>query len=128
MDKKYSVEIIESSMTLTKRDKLRLTDTTEAVKLDIVTADGASFVMPVNGYVVLSIHNEFSSNQDYTVFGILDTEGKLYTTGSESFWTSFKEIWDTMRADGDDEDFEIEIYRHESKNYKGKTFITCRIV
>nr|DAV56661.1 MAG TPA: hypothetical protein [Caudoviricetes sp.] len=37
------------------------------------------------------------------------------------------EIVDEMSAAGET-DYELEVYRMDSKNYKGKQFITCSIV
>ena len=48
-------------------------------------------------------------------------------TGSKSFMTSLEGIVDEM-ADAGETDFEIEVYRKDSKNYTGKQFLTCTIV
>ena len=58
---------------------------------------------------------------------IVTKDGTKYVTGSNSFITAFEDIEDEMADAGEDE-YEIEVYRMESKNYKGKQFITCSIV
>lgn len=57
---------------------------------------------------------------------IIDENGNKFVTGSESAITSLLDIIDEMT--GEDEDYSIEFYKKESKNYKGKSFITCSIV
>lgn len=127
----YSVRVSDSSKPLSAREKLMYADTTNATKLDeIVTVESPVTICPVD-YVVLSVHNEKSENKDYDVYLLIDAKGDRYITGSTSFWNSFSDIWDTMtdaKSDGETEPFEIEIYKKESKNYKGKYFLSCSIV
>lgn len=124
----FSVRVSESSKTLTAREKLMFSDTTNATKLDeIVTTSSPVVIRPVD-YVILSVHNEKSENVEYDVYVLVDDNGNKYITGSQSFWNSFADIWETMKDSGENEPFEIEVYKKESKNYKGKFFLTCSIV
>lgn len=124
----YSVKVRESSKTLTAREKLMFSDTTNAVKLDdIVTPDNALTITPAD-YVILFVHNENSENQDYDVYVIITDDGKKYITGSSSFWNSFSDIWDVMHEDEIAEPYQIEIFKKESKNFKGKYFLTCSVI
>ena len=59
-------------------------------------------------------------------FIIIDENGQKYVTGSKSFWSSFRGIYDEMN--GSDEEWGIKIFSSPSKNYKGKSFITCSLV
>lgn len=124
----YSVKVAESSKTLTAREKLMYSDTTNAIKLDdMVTPEKSLDITPVD-YIVLSVHNENSENKDYEVYVIVDASGSKYVTGSSSFWNSFADIWDVMHGDdGQNEEYSIEVYKQESKNFKGKYFLTCSI-
>ena len=122
--KDYEVKIAGSSHELTARERLMYKDTSNAVRLDEATAKGAIVITPV-AYAVLEIHNEKGDDKDYNNYVVVDDEGNKYVTGSSSFWKAFEDIWDEMSAEN--EPFEIEIYRLESKNYKGKQFITCSI-
>lgn len=122
--KDYEAKIAASSRDLTARERLMYKDTSNAVRLDEATAKGAIVITPV-AYVVLEIHNEKGDDKDYNNYVVVDSEGNKYVTGSSSFWKAFEDIWDEMS--GENEPFEIEIYRLESKNYKGKQFITCSI-
>ena len=122
----YEVKVIETSKELTARERIMLKDTTNAIKLDeAVKGDDHLVITPVD-YAVLSIHNEKSDNIDYDNYIIVDDAGNKYVTGSASFWKSFKDIYDEMR--GETEPYQIEIYKVESKNYKGKMFLTCSIL
>ena len=120
----YSVEIAETSKELTPKERIRIKDTTDAVKLDEATQNGTIFIMP-SMFAVLDIHNEKSDNVDYKNYVIVDVDGTKYVTGSESFWSSFMNIYEEMS--GEQEEWGIKVYRAPSKNYKGKDFITCSI-
>lgn len=128
----YSVQIIESTHTLTAREKILMKDTTNARKIDteadLYKANGEDFVITPADYVILSVHNEKSKDRkDYENYLIIDKDGTKYVTGSPSFWSSFKSIWDSMKEEGDEE-FQISVYKVPSKNYSGKDFLTCSII
>ena len=120
----YEVTIKEASMELTAKERIRLKDTTNAIKLDIAT-DNAPITIAPKAFAILSIHNEKSDNVDYLNYIIVDKDDNKYVTGSESFWSSFKSIWDEMETEA--EEWELEIYKLDSKNYKGKKFLTCSL-
>ena len=120
----YKVEIKEVSAQLTAKQRIALKDTTNAIKLDLETQKAPVIINP-DFYAVLAIHNEKSDNPDYENYIVVDKSGDKYVTGSQSFWSSFMEIADEMA--GEDEEWSIKVYRVESKNYKGKEFITCSI-
>jgi hypothetical protein len=121
----YKVEIINSSKELSAKERILMKDTSSAIKLDDATQQGKVHIKPT-AYVVLAIHNEKSDNKDYENYLVLDENGDKYVTGSESFWSSFKDIWDDMS--GESEEWAIEAYRLPSKNRSGKDFITCSII
>lgn len=121
----YSVEIVEASMELNARAKIILKDTSDAHKLDaLVDVDGI-VIAPAN-YAILAIHNDKADDPDYKNYLIIDKDGNKYVTGSNSFWNSFINIYSEMKAEG--EDFEVKIYKLPSKNYNGKSFLTCSLV
>lgn len=122
----YSVKISKAPNTLTAKERIKLKDTSNAVSLDEATTD-ASVVIDYAYHAVLDIHNEKSDNKDYTKTIVVDKAGNKFVTGSESFTSALENIVDEMNEAGED-DFQIEVYRKDSKNYKGKTFITCSIV
>lgn len=120
----YSVVIGETSKELTAKERIRIKDTSDAIKLDEATENGAIVINPAM-YAVLNIHNEKSDNVDYKNYIVIDKDGTKYVTGSESFWSSFINIYEEM--DGEQEEWAVKAYKLPSKNYKGKDFITCSI-
>lgn len=121
----YSVKIVNASKELSARDRVAVKDTTNAIALDDATKE-SPLVIGIDYYVELAIHNEKSDDKDYKKYVVVDKSGNKFVTGSESFFTSMLEIMDEMSDSG--EDFEIQVYRMPSKNYKGKEFLTCSIV
>lgn len=122
----YSVKVVECTKDLTAKERVKIKDTTNAIKLDEAT-QGGSIVIAYGYHAVLAIHNEKLDDPDYQQYIVVDTAGNKYVTGSESFFTAMTEIVDEMSAAGET-DYELEVYRMDSKNYKGKQFITCSIV
>lgn len=128
----FTTKIIECTHELTAREKILLKDTTNARKIDnevdLCASSGEKLIIRPVDYAILQIHNEKSKDRkDYLNYIIIDADGNKYVTGSPSFWQSFKNIWDEMKTDSE-EDFEISIYKVPSKNYSGKDFITCSII
>ena len=122
----YKVTIKEASKELTARERIMLKDTGNAIKLDEAATAETPLVITPEAYAVLNIHNEKSDNKDYENYIIIDASGTKYVTGSPSFWVSFKEIFDEMANEA--APYSIAVYKLESKNYKGKHFLTCSII
>lgn len=120
----YSVVIKESSMELTKKERIAYKDTTNTQSLDALTQDGNVLIEPV-GYVILGIHNEKADPTDYENYIVIDKTGVRYRTGSQSFWNAFINIFEEL-AD-ETEPWCITVYRKPSKNRQGKDFITCSL-
>lgn len=125
----YKVEILNCSKELTARERIMIKDTTNAIKLDEATKDGNKLVICPSMVAVLKVHNDKSDNEEYEQYVIIDKSGTKYVTGSPSFWSSFEEIAEEMTDEnGVAEEYEIECYKLDSKNYKGKQFLTCSII
>ena len=122
----FSVEIKETSKELSDKERIMMKDVTDASKLDeVVTADEPLVITPV-AYAVLSIHNEKADDKDYENYILLDELGNKYVTGSNSFWSSFMNIYEEMKDET--EEWSIKVSKKPSKNYSGKEFITCSII
>lgn len=121
----YAVTIKETSKQLSPKQRIAIKDTTNAIKLDEATANAENVLIYPEMWAVLAIHNEKSDDIDYENYVLVDKDGTKYVTGSKSFWTSFMDIYREM--ENEDEEWGIKVYRMESKNYKGKQFITCSI-
>ena len=124
----YSVKIREASRDLTAKEKIALKDYSNATALDSALNDIDVLTITPVAYVVLDVHNEKSKqDKDYVKYLIIDNAGNKFVTGSESFFTSFKDIFDTMSSEAPGEEYSIDVLKKPSQNYKGKSFITCAL-
>ena len=121
----YSVKILECSGNLSPKQRVLLKDTGSASKIDQMLADGDLIIDP-DFYAVLEVNNEKAEDKTYENYIIVDKSGERFVTGSKSFWSSFMDIYTEM-SEYPDEEWRIRVFRQESKNYKGKYFITCTI-
>ena len=124
----YSVKIRETSKELSAKERIAIKDTSNAISIDEVTATEGSIVIQYDFHVILDVHNEKSDIKDYTKIVVMDKGGTKYVTGSESFRTALTDIVDEMVDAGEGDNITIQVYRKDSKNYKGKQFITASIV
>lgn len=121
----YEVKIAECSKALTGKQKVQIIDTTDCVKLDKAT-QVEPVEINVDYWAVLSIHNDKASDPDYFNYVIVDKDGTRYSTGSQSFWNNFTNIFDAMS--GETEEWILKVYRMPSRNREGKDFITCSVI
>lgn len=122
----YKAVVERASKELSAKEKIMLKDMSDAVKLDDIVKDNPLIISP-DYYAIVAVHNEKSDTKDYKKIVLVDKDGTKYTTGSMPFITTFEDIVDEM-ADAGEDDYMIKIYPKESKNYKGKYFITCSII
>ena len=122
----YTVKIEESSEELKGKQRIIMKDTSDALKLDEATEGGNSIIIKVEKWAILKVHNEKADDKEYENYIIIDSEGHKFVTGSQSFWSSFINIYEEMKDE--DEEWAIKVYRLPSKNYKGKEFITCSVI
>ena len=124
----FVAKIRESSKELTAKERVAIKDTSNAISIDEVTAAEGKLVIDYSFHVIIDIHNEHSDNKDYVKCVVVDKAGTKYVTGSESFINALVEIVNEMTEAGEGDNIQIECYRKESKNYKGKSFITCSLI
>lgn len=123
----YKAVVARASKELSAKEKIMLKDMSDAVKLDDEVKEQAIVIKP-EFYAIINVHNEKSDTKDYTKIVIVDGDsGIKYTTGSMPFITTFEDIMQEME-DAGETDFSLKVYAKESKNYKGKYFITCSII
>ena len=124
----YSVKVVESSKELTKKEQVMFKDLSDAINLsEFIDEHGGSVMIDVDSYVELAIHNEKAKdgqNTDYTNYVVVDKNGTRYYTGSESFRSSFMDIWNEMNDSN--EDWCLKVYKKQSKGKKD--FITCSVM
>lgn len=123
----FNSKITYASKELSAKEKVMLKDTSVAASLDELTAE-EPIVIPYAYHVIVEIHNERSDNKDYRKIIVVDKEDNRYVTGSESFITALNDIVKDMTDAGESDNITLKVYRKESKNYKGKTFITCSLI
>ena len=122
----FNITIKETTAELTPKMRVMLKDTTNAIKLDEIANDTENLVkIQPKDYAILAVHNEKSDNKDYELYLIIDRDGTKYVTGSPSFWNAFLGIFEEL-AD-ETEPWSIVVYKRDSKNYKGKQFLTCSL-
>lgn len=126
----YKAKVCEASRELTAKEKIMLKDTSNAFSLDEMTQEAQlnneKVILNIDYYVTIDVHNDKADDKDYQKFILVDKDGKKYYTGSTSFISNFIDIFEELTEAG--EEVTIEIFRKESKNYKGKEFITCSVV
>lgn len=127
----YKAEVRYASKELTAKEKIAIKDTSSANRLDEATDNGAELAITVDWFAQIDVHNEKSDNKDYKKIVLVDTDGERYVTGSEHFTNTFLDIYEELCDSSEAENlepFSIVVKQRESKNYKGKTFLTCELV
>ena len=127
----YKVTVIESLKEMNARERISVKALDRATALDSIISIGTSITLTVENLVALAVHNEKAkegNSKDYNAYVIVADDGQKYRTGSESFYTAFMDIYNELKEEAPDEPITIEIYKQESKNFKGKGFISCSLV
>ena len=122
----YEVKVAECSKNLSGKERVAIKDITNAVKLDSAIEPNATLEIIPDFTATLEVHNENAENKDYVIFVIVAKDGTKYITSSQSFISSFKGIAQEMENEA--EEWGIEAYKIESKNFKGRYFLTCSII
>lgn len=122
----YKVTIKNCSKELSGKEKVAIKDITDAMKLDSIVTPNECVTIYPEFTATLEVHNENADNKDYSIFVIVGKDGHKYITSSESFISSFENIQEEM--EDEEEEWGVKVYKVESKNFKGRYFITCSIV
>lgn len=120
----FTATVKECSKELTAKERIAIKDTGSAIKLDDIPDDGIDVL--VDYYAILNIHNDKATPNDYENYVLVDKDGNKFVTGSTSFWNAFNAIAEEM--EGESEEWGVHVYKRPSKNYTGKSFITCTII
>ncbi len=124
----YECKVINASKELSARERIKVKDLSNAIALDTAVTDDTPLMISPLFDVELEVHNEKSKDKDYKKYVIIDKGGNKYHTGSESFFNAFMDIASEMAEAAPDEEYTIEVYRRPSKNYAGKSFLTCSLM
>ena len=110
------MEIILKSGELTKKEIYNMTRSPEIQKM----RDHVEELIDVDKYLIYKDEN--GSGDEVTVLSILDKNGVVYASNSQTVRTEFEYISDLM----EDEAFSVKICEGTSKN--GRTYITLALV
>ena len=123
----YSVTILESSKELTPKERVMYKDFSDAVKLDIGLESDEGIILYPDFYVLCKVDNDKARrDKEYFVLLVIDKAGTKYRTDSPTFIENFKAIYEDMKDVA--EDWGIRVYGLPSKNFEGKSFLTCSVV
>lgn len=120
----YKSNVVEASKELSAKEKIMVKDLNDAIKLADDECNG--LLIEPAFHASIEVHNDKSDNQDYSVFVIVAKDGQKYYTSSESFINAYLDIWSEMK--GENEEWAIKVVNKPSKNYTGRSFLTCVIV
>lgn len=121
----FRTEIIEASKELTLKEKIHCKNLIDAV----VIGDACKtepLEIEVDYWVKIHVINDKSEDKEYDNYIIVDTDGIMYYTGSESFWRSFCDIWTEVKDC--DEEWKLKVISSPSKNRQGQTFLNCTVI
>ena len=125
----YSVAVLEKAGELTAKDIIRAKDVSNTISLDNVVSDKGEpkNIGRIKAFIKLQVHNDKSnSDKDYEKLVVINENGEMYSTGSESFENSFRNLW--AEVENFDDFWELVVFKKPSKNYSGKGFLTCTIL
>lgn len=126
-NKDYNAEIIFHTREMTTKERIKYKRIMNAVKLD-EESKSEDIQIELDLALALQVHNEQSESKDYTRYILVDKDGTVYTTGSESFWSAFTDIYDELAAANELDNIIIKVVRVPSKNYAGRDFLSCELV
>lgn len=112
----YEQRVIASSKDLSKKDLLRLKDTSAALKLnDEVKADGSKLRLIITGYAFLEVETE---SETFKKLVLTDSDMNQYQTGSEVLGNSIVQIFEDL-GDEIEDGVVVDIFKKKSKNQNG---------
>lgn len=134
----YTATVTESFMELSKREKIKYKTAQEKISLAEEAKKGAVILSPKN-LVVVEIHNPHTKERqsdgstkrvekDYKEYLIETQDGVLYSTSSDSLYSSLHDIMsDMLNDDGTLDEFEVKVIEKPSSNFAGN-FLTCQLI
>ena len=130
MKKDYEVTFESAIKDMSARERIAVKALDRCEAIDTLVNLGEVLTITVENFVVLNVHNERAkegNNKDYAVYVVIANDGTKYRTGSASFFNAFMDIYEELKDEEPNEPITIDIYKQESKNFKGKGFISCSL-
>lgn len=126
-NKTYSAKLVSATRELSAKERVAVKMFIGAEQLDELTQrDENAVLIDIDYVAVVEVYNEKSDNKNYNKYVYVDKDGTMYISGSETLYRTYEEIAEEM--EDSQEPWSIKVIRKESKNYKGKDFLTCMLV
>lgn len=126
----YKVTISRATKELDLAEILFIKGGPDAITLDKALENADSIIVDVDFICSVDVHNEKAKgDKDYKVIYIIDKDGMVYKSSSESLMNSIDDLEDIL-SDNDAviTDYPIKIYGVPSKNYSGKYFYKASVL
>lgn len=121
----FKTKLLSSTRTLSKKEEIMLKDLADTKSLDeVINAEYPNLVIKPVAYHTLEVETD---EKTYKKYVIECDDGNRYVTGSETFMNTFSDIFADMNG-YTDEEWGVKCFKQDSKNYKGKQFLTCCLV
>lgn len=125
----YKAKVVGSWKELSVKEKIAFKETDAFTKLDEVVTPEEPLVINLVNYITVNVENPKSENPTYNQYIVVAEDGEIYVTSSDTFDSSMSDNLDEIDAAGEEiGDWQLKIYKRESKNFKGKYFLTCSII
>lgn len=123
----YKAKVVKSTKEISVREKIRLKNFSDFIQLDEAT-ELEPVLIDIDYVATVHVENDKSDNPEYDKQVYIDKNGQCYVSGSETLFRQFEDIYDEMSEEGLEDEITIKVYKSPSKNYKGKSFLTCNLV
>lgn len=125
----YKAKVAGSWKELSVKEKIAFKETDGFIKLDEVVTPDDDLVITLKNYIIVAVENPKAEQTNYNQYILVTEEGEIYVTSSDTFDSSISDKLDEIADAGDEMgDWKLRIYKRESKNFKGKYFLTCAII
>lgn len=121
----YKSEITFATRELSIKERVMFKDTSDCVTLDSVVTEDTPLLIDLDLVVGIHVNNDKSDSKEYDKYIYVDKNGDKYTSGSESLFRQFSDIYNEVKDCT--EDVTWKIFKKRSKNYSG-CFLTCTIL
>lgn len=125
----YKAKVVASWKELSVKEKIAYKETDSFTKLDEVVTPETPLVISLDNYITVEVDNPKAEQTKYNQYIVVAGDGEVYVTSSDTFDSSISDKLDEIAdAEGEMGDWQLKIYKRESKNFKGKYFLTCSII
>lgn len=123
----YKAKVVKATKEVSAREKIKLKNFSDFIQLDEAT-ENEPVLIEVDYVATVHVENDKSDNPEYDKRVYVDKNGQVYVSGSETLYRQFQDIYEEMKEEGIEDEVTIKVYKSPSKNYKGKSFLTCNLV